>query len=153
MLTFLVFLLVSVLLIGCLYLSQDILVPIAVAVFLTFLLSPLVSGLEYIGLPRTPAVVVAVSCAVLAVIGIVWLLTAQVQILVTELPNYTKNLKEKVHALRAMNQSFATDRLEEMVQELTGDSGSAGATARSAERPTHVIVEGNRPWWITWTLS
>src|SRR5262249_1841248 len=51
---------VGVVVIGTLYWAQAVFIPVALAGFLTFLLSPLVTRLRHLGLPRTPSVIVAV---------------------------------------------------------------------------------------------
>src|SRR5690242_9273672 len=51
---------IGVVVIGTLYWAQAVFIPVALAGFLTFLLSPLVSRLRQLGLPRTPSVIVAV---------------------------------------------------------------------------------------------
>src|SRR5262245_61541938 len=55
------------LLVGALYWGQRIFVPLALAVLLTFLLSPLVSWLERRGLPRIPAVLSVATLAFLLI--------------------------------------------------------------------------------------
>ena len=42
--------------VGCLYIARGLLIPTAVAVLLTFVLSPVVTFLQRRGLTRTPAV-------------------------------------------------------------------------------------------------
>ena len=54
---------VGVVVIGTLYWAQAVFIPVALAGFLTFLLSPLVNRLRQLGLPRTPSVIVAVLLA------------------------------------------------------------------------------------------
>jgi hypothetical protein len=56
---------ISVVVIGVLYFAQSIFIPVTLAVFLTFLLNPLVSRLRALGLSRTPAVIVTVGSAAL----------------------------------------------------------------------------------------
>ena len=58
---------VGVVVVSCLYWAQRVLVPVALAVFLTFLLTPLVGFLQRRGLRRMPAVVLV---ALLAALGL-----------------------------------------------------------------------------------
>src|SRR5438270_12183114 len=57
--------------VAALYLAQDVLIPLALATLLPFLLSPLVARLERCRLGRVPAVVVVAALAVgrLGVLG------------------------------------------------------------------------------------
>jgi hypothetical protein len=52
-----------VLVIGCLYWGQAILIPMALAILITFVLGPVVSALRRIGLPQTLAVLLVVILA------------------------------------------------------------------------------------------
>ena len=54
---------VGVVTVAALYLARDVLVPIMLAVLLSFILSPVVELLRRIRLPRLPAVVLAVLLA------------------------------------------------------------------------------------------
>jgi predicted PurR-regulated permease PerM len=153
---------VSVVVVACLYWAQLILIPVALAVFLTFLLSPLVSFLQARGFGRLPAVLLVVLLAALLVGGFGWVVTHEIMGLVDELPEYTDNIKGKIRNLREMTQSPAADRLERMVQEITGEwtrkptTGVAGelsdnkkspVTKSADQRSTAVVVQPeNTPW-------
>ena len=79
---------VGVVVVGTLYWAQAVFIPVALAAFLTFLLSPLVNRLRQRGLPRTPSVIVAVLLAAAVLGGVGWLVTAQISSLLRELPKY-----------------------------------------------------------------
>jgi len=51
---------VAAVVIAALFIGQDVVIPIILAVMLSFVLTPLVSTLERVGLPRAPSVLVAV---------------------------------------------------------------------------------------------
>lgn len=107
---------VGVVVVGCLYLAKTVLVPVALAVFLTFLLTPVVSFLQHRGLRRTPAVILVVLQAALVLGGIVWLLTVEVGSVADDLPQYTENIKEKIKSVRQMG--AGTQRLGKMFQDI-----------------------------------
>src|SRR5262249_2090064 len=90
--------------IAALYLAQEIFVPLALAIFLTFLLSPLVTALQRRGLRRGPSVLAIVVLAAALLFGVGWVMTQQVSALVESLPKYSKNIKEKFRSLREMFQ-------------------------------------------------
>ena len=94
-------LLTAALIIAGLYFGRDIVVPLALAFLLGFVLDPLVGRLKRMGLSRTPAVVVVVvaTLAVVAVAGL--LLGTQVSSLSTQLPTYQSNIEQKLKGLRA----------------------------------------------------
>jgi len=161
-LTVLGYILVGVLLIACLYVAQAIFIPIAVAIFIAFLLSPLVTRLEHWRLPRTAAVIVSVTLAALALVGVVWLLTAQFQTLMKELPNHTQNLEAKIKSIQRMNQGLPTERLTQLLDELMGEAPpdeksapekGAGVEKGTDEKPTPVVVKPHRPSMLAWLAS
>src|SRR5262249_25872456 len=68
----------AVAVIGALYWAQAILIPVALALFLTFILSPIVTGLQRLHVPRSVAVLVTVALAATLLMGIVWIVGKQV---------------------------------------------------------------------------
>ncbi|MGD0139624.1 MAG: AI-2E family transporter [Tepidisphaeraceae bacterium] len=79
-----------------LYFARDVLVPLAVALLLTFLLAPLVHRVERLRLPRVPAVlmVVALSFAILGGVG--WLISNQATDLAVKLGEYQGDIEHKI---------------------------------------------------------
>jgi predicted PurR-regulated permease PerM len=86
--------------VAVLYFAQDVLIPITLAMLLTFLLAPAVNYLEQYKFPRPAAVltVVLVCCTVLAVLG--WVVAGQLAHLAGSLEEYRGNIEHKVEALR-----------------------------------------------------
>ncbi len=86
--------------IAALYFGREILIPLALAVLLGFVLDPLVVRLKRWGLPRAPAVILVVLFA-LGMVGLAGLfLGNQVSSLSAELPTYQSNIKSKLGNLR-----------------------------------------------------
>jgi predicted PurR-regulated permease PerM len=149
---------VGIVVIVCLYWAQKIFIPVALAAFLTFLLSPLVSALQRWHLGRALSVIVVVLAAAAVLGGIVSLITVQVSSLVHDLPQYSQNIRDKVKSLREMGQG--SEGLERLVQEVLGDlktkpveAGTPGDRPRSAlatpEKPAPVVVEPDSPPWLS----
>jgi predicted PurR-regulated permease PerM len=92
----------GVLIVAVLYFAQAIFIPLSLAVFLTFLMAPVVDRLErWVG--RPVAVVSAVLTATGLLAGVGWIVTHQVSGLVQTLrsdPKYTRNIDEKVEFAR-----------------------------------------------------
>jgi predicted PurR-regulated permease PerM len=80
--------------------GQDILVPLALALLLTFALAPIVSFLRKRSVPKIVAVVFAVVCAFSAIALFSFLVATQVSNLASNIPTYQRNIVEKVQALR-----------------------------------------------------
>ena len=88
-----------VLVVSVLYWAQAVLVPVALAILLTFVLTPPVTWLErWMG--RVPAVLVVVTL-VFSVLGLAgWGLTRQMGHLAADLPGYRANIRAKIADVR-----------------------------------------------------
>lgn len=110
--------------------GRPVLVPIALAILLTFLLNPVVKNLQQRGIGRMPAVMLSVSVAGLTMILIGSLVARQLAILVADLPRNTQNIKAKVHTLRHFGSSQIKVQFEKMAEEIT-----EATTASAAGKP------------------
>jgi predicted PurR-regulated permease PerM len=130
---------IAVVLITCLYWARMIFIPLALAVFLAFLLSPLVSFLQKYHIRRVPAVLSVVLLALLVLGGLVWLVTSQVSGLAQRLPEFAENIQAKVR--------MVTDRLESLNEYLNKMLGAvAGGAIGEATGPQQVVVKPESPW-------
>src|SRR5688572_6663790 len=74
--------------VGALYFAQEVLIPLALAVLLCFLLAPLVTRLERWRIARAPAVIIVVSAAAAVLVLLGWVVTMQLINLADRLPEY-----------------------------------------------------------------
>ena len=149
---------VGVVVVTCLYWAQTVFIPVALAVFLTVLLAPLVAALQRRGLRRLPSVFLVVMLAAALLGGGIWLVTAQVTSLAGEVPKYTENIKGKVKSLRHLGQGSVTSRPGENdpghhrgVEPARGEPGGKGrgqAGGCGSEKPTAVVLEPESPTWL-----
>jgi predicted PurR-regulated permease PerM len=86
--------------VAILYFSREILVPIALAVLLSFVLSPLLKTLQRWRLPRPLAVILTVAATLAVTICLATMVMVQVNQLAKDLPRYQDTLGEKIHNLR-----------------------------------------------------
>jgi predicted PurR-regulated permease PerM len=86
--------------IAALYFTREILVPIALAVLLSFVLAPVVKFFQRWHLPRWLSVLVTVAAALTVVLCLATMVMVQVNQLARDLPRYQTTLGEKVHNLR-----------------------------------------------------
>ena len=114
-----------VIVVAVLRVADDVLIPIAFAVLLAFLLSPLVVRLVRLGLPKGMAIVITVSVAFAAIGGIGWIVTSQAIALVRELPNYEENLRQKIAELKRPQSPEVMTRMSGMVENLRREIKSA----------------------------
>lgn len=152
---------VSVVAITVLYWAQSIFIPVALAAFLTFVLSPVVTWLRQRGLGRTPAVIITVCLSAFALGTAGWLVTSQISSLLRELPKYSQNVTEKAKALKKV--AASSNQLTKMIVDLNRELGSqptpksdAASDGRADDepqgksgRPTAVFIEAQTPVWLS----
>src|SRR5215207_5425270 len=83
--------------IGTLFFAREILIPLALAALLTFLLSPLVTIIER-AIGRIAGVLVVVLLVFAVAVGAGWMLTRQLVDLASKIPEYKGNIVAKLHA-------------------------------------------------------
>ena len=98
--------------------GRPVLIPIALAVLLTFLLNPLVRTLQRRGLGRIFSVMLAVSMVGIVLIGLSWMVTRQVTGMLAALPQNTANINAKVKTLRQLGSGPLIEQFEQMVEEI-----------------------------------
>jgi len=108
--------------IASLYFAREILIPLAFAFILTFVLSPVVALLQRSRIGRAPsvAVTVLVTMAVTACVG--WIIAIQLVNVAEELPKYAQNIHTKMEALRIPTKGplgLAVNSLKEIARELS----------------------------------
>jgi predicted PurR-regulated permease PerM len=109
-----------VVMIAALYWAKAVFIPIALALLLTFLLTPIVNALWRCGIGRTPAAVLVVVLVFGLVGAIGWTMTAQISTLTSELPTYTDNLKQKIAQVRHASTGGALGKVQDAVEKVTG---------------------------------
>ncbi len=126
---------------AALSIAQAVLIPIALAALLTFLLAPIVTRLErWIG---RVAAVLAVVLMVFTIVGFSgWVLTRQVIDLAGRLPDYKENIQTKLrsfHVSKGGVFSRVSDTVEELKKDLPGAAPSAPAVPQT-EGESEVIT-------------
>lgn len=102
-----------------LYFGRQILVPVALAILLSFVLSPPVRLLQGKYFPRGAAVGVVALLAFAAIFGLGTILAAQVRELAGDLPQYQATLAKKIETLRGATTGAGTlKRASRVLQDL-----------------------------------
>ncbi len=131
--------------VAVLYVGRQLLVPLALAAMLTFLLAPLVGRVErWIG--RVAAVLIVVTMLFSVMGGAGWLLTRQLIDLAAKLPDYQTNIDTKLRAVR-LPTGGAFGRFTHSVSELQKqlpDSLEAPAGAGETEADKKSAAKGPR---------
>jgi predicted PurR-regulated permease PerM/methanogenic corrinoid protein MtbC1 len=122
--------------VGGLYFAREVLIPIALAVLLSFLLTPVVRRLEKWKLPRVAATLIVVLVAMAALVAIGYVVFHQFETVVEELPNYRGQLHDKWAKLQ--NHGGMIKRAEQMLHNM-------GATSQpAASQPAAITGEDEK---------
>ena len=130
----------SVLIIASLYWAQAFLIPIALSILLTFLLTPPADALERIGLGRLPSVMIIVVLAFSLLTAIGWLVTLQLTTVANELPTYRNNIRQKIIDIRGAGKGGALEKIRETAEEVKEELGK-DEPAKPSEKPREVVVQ------------
>lgn len=124
--------------VAILHFADDVLVPIALALMLAFLLAPMVHRLERWGLPRPFAVALTTLVAFAVLAGVTYVVAEQFRGLVSDLPSHRTNLNARVRALNAGSASGGLERGVQTVQELTAELDKA-ATGKPVQAKVNKV--------------
>ena len=134
--------LMSVIVVAALYFGREVLVPIALAVLMSFVLAPPVRLLQGLYVPRGLAVIAVVIVAFAAVFGLAALMVSQVNQLASDLPSYQTTLREKIQSLRGASTGTGTlERASEVLHELGKELDKPTVTQPTAP----LVAEGSSP--------
>lgn len=121
--------------------AQDVFIPLALAILLTFLLAPVVERLQRMHVNRGIAVVISVALTILILGGLLWIVFHQFTDLANELPRYRRqlraNLADLTGALKG-GASSTTQAVEQLTREL---ARIAPADRALADVPKMQVVE------------
>jgi predicted PurR-regulated permease PerM len=123
--------------------GRPVLIPIALAGLLTFLLNPVVRILELRGLGRVFSVLVAVSTAGIVMMCLGWIVTNQIASMLADLPKNTANIRSKVKTLRNLGSGPFADRFGQMIEEINLEIQvpSNAKTSTRIEPPNPEVVK------------
>jgi predicted PurR-regulated permease PerM len=139
-------LLFVVVIIGCVYVGREVLVPMALAVLLSFALAPPVELLQRWHVPRSVAVIAVVLFAFAGVFSLGGLMISQVNQLASELPRYQSTLQQKIQSLRGVAAGSGTlERASEVLQNLSREIDRPNTPPSMPAGPSAVIKPTDRP--------
>jgi predicted PurR-regulated permease PerM len=138
--------LLAVVVVAALYLAREVLVPISLAVLLSFVLAPLVRLLRACYAPRVVAVVFAVLLAFAAIFALGALMVSQVNQLAGDLPGYQSTLREKIQSLRGAAAGTGTlERASEVLQDLGRELDKPNRSPAQSSRLLTGDAAGDKP--------
>ena len=135
---------VSVVIVVALYLGRQVLIPITLAVLLSFILAPLVALLQRIRLPKIPAVLLSVAAALGVILMLGGVIGSQLASLAQDVPRYQSTVEHKVASVRF----YATTHLNQLIARLGREvhssspaSNGAASSAAGEAKPVPVVVQ------------
>ncbi len=145
----------TVIIIMLLYFGREIIIPIALAILLSFVLAPLVGLLQFIRIPRGLAVVSVVITAFALIFAMGSLLANQLTQLAGDLPRYQSTISEKIQVFRDTTAGRGTlERASGMLKDLSKELDKpkeaatalgGGASPNATQPPKPVPVEVRQP--------
>lgn len=104
--------------IAALYFGSEILVPIALAILLSFVLAPMVRQLHKLGLGRVAPVLITVVFAFVIIASLAGLIATQMRDLTADLPRYETTVARKIRVLQGVSNGGGLKRVEDAVARL-----------------------------------
>ena len=120
---------------AALYLGRAVLVPVALAALVAFLLSPIAKLLEKFRVPRAVAATVSVLALAAGMLAVVWESGSQAVDLARRLPEYRKRLDAKFAGLMSGSVASPIREASERLKELEGGRGPAPAGEPPPDAP------------------
>ena len=141
---------VAAIVVATLYFTREMLIPIVLAVLLSFVLAPLVRALGRIYVPRVAAVLLVVALGFGLILGLAAVMGRQATNLAANLPAYKATVAEKLQGLQGAG--GIVDRMTGVLHELgtaaaegpPGDAPKAEPSRRNAARtPASALGAGD----------
>ena len=137
----------AVIIVTALYVGREILVPVALAILLSFVLASPVSALQRVRVPRAIAVVGVVLFAFAIIFALGSLIATQLNRLAGDLPRYQSTIQSKIQSVRGISGGSSTlERAAGMLQDLGKELDKPkGSLSELPLAPSHGGPLGSRP--------
>ncbi|MGH7398584.1 MAG: AI-2E family transporter, partial [Candidatus Rokuibacteriota bacterium] len=126
--------------VAALYLARGLLIPIALAILLTFMVHPLVGWLMRLGLGRALSVGVVVTTLFATLGGAAWVVTAEVSVLSVHIPAYRDNLITKIAYVRRMARGGTLEKAQTAASKVAEELQKETISERPRGAPAPVVV-------------
>jgi predicted PurR-regulated permease PerM len=141
--------------VAALWFMQDVLIPVALSILLTFLFTPLVHRLEKWGLGRIGSVLVVMSTTIALILVLGWVVGQQVLSLANNLESYKHNITYKIRSFRGSGTDVGTkvanavEGIKEEISKPTTDATQESTTQKVLETvagtPPPVLTGDGKP--------
>ena len=139
------------LIVASLYWAREVLMPVALAMLLTFLLSPCDRALRHLGLGRVVSVTLLTVLTFLLIAVIGWAISVQLKEFASDLPGYRGNIKKRIEDLQ-VGKGTALDKVRATFEQVIGDVNTIAPPAEKVSKPVLVTVQGGRFSSGAWQL-
>jgi len=136
-----------------LYFGRPMLLPLALAVLISFALAPLVGLLKRLRLGNVMPVLISVLLAVVIMSSLAAFMGSQLASLAADLPRYQTNLGQKIHsvvgtAIRNNTLTQLNKTIENLAEQVTGAGKAEEAAAPNQIKPVPVVIQRGviTPW-------
>ncbi|TXI20570.1 MAG: AI-2E family transporter [Nitrosomonas sp.] len=151
------------LVLGFLYWARIIIIPVALSILLTFLLSPIVTWLQQHGIARVVAVALASTLALSSIVGAMWGVTNQIGSLLDAYPQYEDNILSKINQLTERERDGLLDKLQAVTERITEQltdspiveeslSNGADKAEKINAQPVRIVSDGPFQLSQLWSL-
>ena len=136
---------------AALYWGQAVLVPLVLAALLTFLLSPLVTRLDRMRVPRVVGVLLVMALVGGLIGGIGYVVAGQLTSFAAELPTHRQNIRTKIREAIAFTRGGAIENVQDTIEDISdvveedADAEPETRQRRRDEEPVQVAVERQPP--------
>ncbi len=136
--------------IAALYFGSEILVPIALAILLSFVLAPAVRALHKLGLGRLAPVGITVLLAFIVIASLGLVIASQMKDLAVDLPRYETTMVRKIQYVKGMSSGGVIQRLEDAIAKVNTaidrrTAGVVNADPNNAPGPNTSKAEPTSP--------
>jgi predicted PurR-regulated permease PerM len=143
-----------------LYFGRPVLMPLALAVLMSFAIAPLVSLLRHLRLGHIPSVLLSLALALVILSAIGAFVGSQFAGLAADLPRYQTNIGHKIQSIRLSTGHGTIAKLNQTIQilaeQITGsrDQGQSSTGALPEEKPVPVEIrrQSIAPWEVAQTI-
>jgi predicted PurR-regulated permease PerM len=143
---------------AALYWGQAVLVPLVLAALLTVLLTPVVTRLDRLRVPRIVGVLLVMTLAGATIGGVGYVVAGQLRSFAAELPMHRQNIRTKIRQAIEFTRGGALEHVQTTIEDINNvveegaDAAPPERARRRDEQPLRVTVEespaliGNAQW-------
>jgi predicted PurR-regulated permease PerM len=132
--------------------AQAVLIPIVLAVLVSYILSPIVTWLHRMRIPRGLGAAVAVMLLVAALAAAVWSVSDDTIRIVDDLPRAARQMREKFRQHRVGHEETTLEKVQEAAKELekTASEAAPAPSAPSGVQRVQVVEPAFRADYLWW---